>query len=749
MQGGSRPDRCSHLTGHGEEVNVSLSEDSEKPAMRIRANVIATAFALAALAALSIFQSACGGAGYGGGNPPPTAPSITTQPQSTTVTAGLTATFSVAATGTAPLSYQWQRNNANINGATQASYTTPATTTADNNATFLVTVSNSVGSINSNSATLTVNSSGGGGNAPTMTIQPQNQILNAGQTATFTAAATGTGALTYQWFVGTTAINGATAASYTTPALSLTNNGNSYYVAITDTNGTTTSATASATVLNPAAPINVLTYHNDVARTGQNLNETTLKTTNVNASTFGKVGFMTVTGLVDAEPLYVSGLSVNGGTHNVVFVATENDLVYAFDADNFAQLWGPVSVTAGDTYSDNRGCDQVTPNIGVTSTPVIDLSAGPHGTMFLVAMTKDNGGNYHHKLHALDITTGAEMAGSPVEITATFTIGATHTTFTPSQYKERAALLLLNGQIYLGFSSHCDATPYQGWMMAYSESSLQQTAVLNVTPNGNEGAIWMAGDGLAADSSGNIFFLDANGSFDTTLNASGFPNESDFGNAFIKVSTAGNSLAVADYFNMKGTVHESDTDEDLGSGGDLLLPDMNDLPGNARHLAVGAGKDSIIYVVDRDSMGKFSPTQDSIYQEVTSNGISGGVWSMPAYFNDTVYYASVGDALKAFSIVNGLLVAPPGSQSSATYAYPGGIPSVSANGNTNGIVWVVQNGNGGVLYAYDATNLSNELYNSTQGSGGSFADNKFITPMIANGKVYVGTPTGVIVFGLK
>ena len=716
--------------------------------MRIRANVIATAFAFSALAAVGIFQSACSN-NSGGGNPPPTAPSITMQPQDATVTAGLTATFSVTATGTAPLSYQWQQNGTDINGATQSSYTTPVTTTADNNSTFLVTVSNSAGSINSNSAKLTVNSSGGGGNGPTMTIQPQNQILNAGQTATFTMAATGTGALTYQWFAGSTAINGATSASYTTPALALGDNGNTYYATVTDSGGTTTSATVSATVLNPAAPINVLTYHNDVARTGQNLNETILTTSNVKASSFGKIGFMTVTGLVDAEPLYVSNLMVNGAAHNVVFVATENDLVYAFDADNFSQLWGPVSVTAGDTYSDNRGCDQVTPNIGVTSTPVIDLSAGPHGTIFLVAMSKDTGGNYHHRLHALDITTGAEIAGSPVEITATYTLGGTHATFAPAQYKERAALLLLNGQIYMGFSSHCDAQPYQGWMMAYSESTLQQTAVLNVTPNGSEGAIWMAGDGPAADASGNIYFLDANGTFDTTLNASGFPASADYGNAFVKVSTAGNSLAVADYFNMKGTVHESQQDEDLGSGGDLLLPDMNDLPGHARHLAVGAGKDSIIYVADRDSMGKFSPTVDNIYQEVTSDGINGGVWSMPAYFNDTVYYASVGDALKAFSIVNGLLVAPPGSQSSASYSYPGGIPSVSANGNTNGIVWVVQNATNGVLHAYDATNLSNELYNSTQGSGGSFADNKYITPMIANGKVYVGTPTGVIVFGLN
>lgn len=693
---------------------------------------------------LAVFEGACATGNSGGSNP--VAPSITAQPQNTTVNVGQTATFIVGASGTGPLTYQWQKNSTNISGATLSSYTTPATTAADNSSAFQVTVSNSAGAITSSQATLTVNSTSA---APAITLQPQNQILNAGQSATLTVAATGNGTLSYQWYAGSTAINGATSATYTTPATSLANNGDSYYATISNSGGTTTTANAALSVLNPASPINVLTYHNDVARTGQNLNESTLTASNVKSSTFGKVGFLQTTGLVDAEPLYASNLTVNGAVHNVVFVASEHDLVYAFDADTFAPLWQVSVLGSGETTSDNRGCDQVTPEIGVTSTPVIDLSAGPHGTIFLVAMSKDSSGNYHQRLHALDLTTGAERSGSPVAIAATSNGG--QNTFVPAQYKERSALLLLNGTIYMGFSSHCDVEPYQGWLMAYSESTLQQTAVLNLTPNGSEGSIWMAGDGPAADSSGYIYFLDANGTFDPALNASGFPVNSDYGNAFVKVSTAGGGLAVADYFNMHNTVAESNGDEDLGSGGDLLLPDMNDLPGNRRHLAVGAGKDSNIYLVDRDSMGKFNPNNDTaIYQKVSSNGISGGVWSMPAYFNDTIYYASVGDALKAFFIVNGLLVAPPGSQSTATFPYPGGTPSVSANGNANGIVWVVENNGNGVLHAYDATNLLNELYNSGQAAGGrdNFSDNKYITPMIANGKVYVGTPTGVIVFGI-
>ena len=388
--------------------------------------------------------------------------------------------------------------------------------------------------------------------------------------------------------------------------------------------------------------VNVLTYHNDVARTGQNLNESTLTTANVKSANFGLVGNLSVDAGVDAEPLYVSNLSLAGGVHNVVYVVTENDSVYAFDADTFAQLWHVSVLGANETASDNRGCGQVSPIIGITSTPVIDLSAGTHGEIFLVAMSLDNSGNYHQRLHALDLTTGAEISGSPTTIQATFPTTSGTTTFDPKQYKERAALLLLNGVIYTTWASHCDAGPYTGWIMGYNETTLQQSSVLNVTPNGSEGAIWMAGDGPAADSSGNIYFLDANGTFDDTLNSNGFPEHGDYGNAFIKLSTAGNNLSVADYFTMFNTDAESDADEDLGSGGEMLLPDVQDTQENTWHLAVGAGKDGHIYVVNRDLMGKFNTSNDSaIYQEIDTNGLSGGVWSMPAYFNNVVYYGAV------------------------------------------------------------------------------------------------------------
>ncbi len=321
--------------------------------------------------------------------------------------------------------------------------------------------------------------------------------------------------------------------------------------------------------------------------------------------------------------------------------------------------------------------------------------------------------------------------------------------FDPGQYKERSALLLLNGVIYTGWASHCDARPYTGWIMGYSETTLAQTSVLNVTPNGNEGAIWMAGAGLAADSSGNIYFLDANGDFDTNLNASGFPSDGDYGNAFMKLSTSGNQLAVADYFEMDNGVAESDSDIDLGSGGTIVLPDLSDGSGNTWHLAVGAGKDSNLYLVNRDSMGKFSSNNSNLYQEL-AGALPGGVWAMPAYFNNTIYYGSVGSPIQAFTITNAMLSATATAQTANSFGYPGATPSVSANGTSNGIVWAVENSNPAVLHAYSAVNLT-ELYNSNQASGNRDqfgAGNKFITPMIVNGKVFVGTPNGVAVFGL-
>lgn len=511
----------------------------------------------------------------------------------------------------------------------------------------------------------------------------------------------------------------------------------------------------------PVGAEDVLTYHNDNARTGQYLNEKILTTSNVNAASFGKLIFLRAQGRVDAEPLYVSSVSIAGVSHRAVFVVTEHDLAYAFDADDYSQLWKASLLGAGETTSDNRNCGQVAPEIGVTSTPVIDMKAGPHGTIYIVAMSKDHYGKYFQRLHALDLASGAELPLSPQTISASFPgTGAGskngNVIFDPKQYEDRAALLLLNGVIYTTWSSHCDEDPYTGWVIAYSASTLKQTAVLNLTPNGNEGSTWMSGDGPAADSSGNIYLLTANGTFETSLDPNGFPSRSDFGNAFVRIATSGNKLSVADYFTMHDTISESNTDEDLGSGGIILLPDLKDTSGRNRHLAVGAGKDQIIYVADRDSLGKFNPNADRIYQEIPGE-LAGLQFATPAYFNNVVYYGAVRDSLKAFPVMNARLANAPSSQTAAKFEYPGTTPSVSANGASSGIVWAVEPGGAagdsdklpGFLHAYDTANLAKELYGSAQsGASAQFADGKFITPMIAGGKVFVGTPTGVIVFGL-
>ncbi len=502
----------------------------------------------------------------------------------------------------------------------------------------------------------------------------------------------------------------------------------------------------------PTSRTDVTTYKNDLSRSGQNLSESVLTPANVGSSSFGLLRTLPVDGRVDAQPLYLSQLTIGGGRSNVVFVATEHDSVYAFDSDSGKVLWHVSLLPTGETPSDNRGCTQVTPEIGVTATPVIDRSAGAHGTLYVVAMSVDAQSNYHQRLHALDVTTGAELLNGPTEVAASYpSTGNATSAFDAKSYEERAALLLLNGTIYTSWASHCDITPYGGWIISFSQTTLARNGALNLGPSGSSGpALWMSGGGPAADSSGNIYLLSANGPFETTLDANGFPSNRDFGNSFLKISNASAGVTVLDYFTMSNEVAESNADLDLGSGGEMLLPDVKDSSGTVRHLMVGAGKDGNIYLVDRDSMGKFSATANDNYQ--TLNGaLPGGIWSTPAYFNSTLYYGEVSGSLKAFTLANAKLTGVQ-SQSATQFNYPGTAPSVSANGTLNGIIWAHENTSPAVLHAYDAANLAHELYNSNQASGGRDqfgAGNKFITPMVADGKVFVGTTNAVAVFGLR
>ena len=501
----------------------------------------------------------------------------------------------------------------------------------------------------------------------------------------------------------------------------------------------------------PADSQDVHTYHNNLARTGLNSSETILTLTNVNPASFGRLFTIPVDGKVDAEPLYLSAVTIAGVAHNLLIVVTEHGSVYVFDADNGAQIWQRTTLAAGETTSDNRGCSQVTPEIGITSTPLITRPANSNPIIYLVAMSKDTKGNYHHRLHALDATTGAELDNGPVEIKAKYPGTGDNSSggfvvFDPGQHKERAGLLGFNGIIYLAFSSHCDFRPYTGWIMGYNAHTLAQTTVLNVTPNGNEGAIWGAGAGMASDGT-SIFLLDANGVFDTTLNAGGFPADGDYGNAFLKLSTAG-KLAVADYFEMSNESSENGNDIDLGSGGTLLV-NPSDSTGKVWNLAVGAGKDTNLYVVNRNNLGKFNPNGNQIYQEL-DGVLPGGIWSVPAAFGNNIYYGPVDSPILAFQFQNAKLLAAPVARTTNSFAYPGTSPSISSNGSRNAIVWAAENGTTAVLHAYNATTLV-ELYNSNQAAASRDhfgTGNKFITPMIAHGKVYVGTTNGVGVFGL-
>jgi hypothetical protein len=517
------------------------------------------------------------------------------------------------------------------------------------------------------------------------------------------------------------------------------------------------SPTPTPTPTPTATAPDITTFHDNNSRDGLNAQETTLTLANVNSTQFGKVGFDSVDGLVDAEPLFLAGVNAGGSTRNVLYVATEHDSVYAFDADSGAQIWKTSVLGSGESTSDDRGCGQVGPEIGITATPVIDRHQGANGTIYVVAMSKDSSGNYHHRLHALDLTTGKEVSGSPTEIAATYPGNGDGSsngtlTFDPKMYKDRAALLLSGGNIYIGWSSHCDFSPYTGWVMGYSASTLKQTSVLNLTPNGGDGSIWMSGDGIAADSAGNLFLLDANGKFDTTLDANGFPSKSDYGNSILKLTNSG-KLSVADYFVQIDTISASGADLDLGSGGVLLLPDVKDSDGATRHLLVGGGKDQNLYIADRDNLGKFNAggsDNSNLYQELSGVG---NIFSTPAFFNGVLYLGTVGAPLRAFPITNGKLATSPSSQTAISFAYPGTSPAVSANGTLNGIVWAIESHTGtpAVLHAYDATDLGKELYNSKQAGSGrdSFGNgNKFITPLVVNGKVYVGTRNGVAVFGL-
>lgn len=507
-----------------------------------------------------------------------------------------------------------------------------------------------------------------------------------------------------------------------------------------------------ACVLTSYSQVSVTTNRNDNNRDGQNLQETILTPANVNVSQFGKLFSQPVDGKVYGQPLYVPNVSIPGlGTHNVVYVVTEHDSVYAFDADsntgmNSAPLWktslidpakGITPIPAGDT-----GCNDLGPELGITSTPVIDIAKQ---TIFVLARTKENGA-YFQRLHALNIATGAEQPKSPVAIQAQVRgTGAGSVngilSFDALQQNQRPGLLLVNGAVFIAWSSICDNPPFHGWLMAYSETTLQQVHVWNTTANGSDGGIWQSGTGVASDGT-YLFFATGNGTYD------GPKGGLDFGDSVIRLSIG---TGQSSYFTPFDQGLFDEHDGDVGSGGTLLLPDQG---GPHKHLLIQVGKSGSIYLINRDQMGGYSPKTNHIVQDLES--AIGGLWGTPAWWNNNAYFGGQYDNLRQYSFdpVSGLLSLTAVAISPTYFKFPGPTPSISANGNSDAIVWALQNekysGGPTVLHAYDATNVATELYNSAQNAGRDIAGPavKFSVPTVVNGKVYVGTQTQLSVYGL-
>jgi hypothetical protein len=624
----------------------------------------------------------------------------------------------------------------------------------------------------------TANLSGSGqASSSTVSVTPRAASVTSTQQQQFTAKISGVVSTNVTWAVdGITSGNPSVGTISTLGLYDPQSAAGTHQVQATSTANSTQSASVPVIVTNYAG---TFTQHNDNARTGQNLNETVLNTGNVNQSQFGKLFSYPVDGFTYAQPLYVAGVSIPGqGFHNMVYVATEHDSVFAFDADGLdcagpqqPLCWqvnftnpssGITTVPAADAQGGVTNGD-ITPEIGITGTPVID-SNSIHGPLYVVAATKEVSGGvatYVQRLHALDITSGAEMPHSPVVIqasvsgTGTGNNGQGQVPFNPLTENQRPGLLLLNGVVYIAWGSHQDLQPYHGWVIGYDGSTLQQVAVYNDSANNQGDGIWMSGAGLAVDANSNIYLT-------TGTNQGTSTGSVGYNDSFLKLGTSG-GLTALDFFAPFNRASLSIQNMDLGSGGPLLLPDQTLT--NPPHLLVGGGKDGTIFLLDRDNLGGFNSSDNNQAVQSLPN-ILGQIRGLPAFWqnnppsgpNGTVYFVAVSDVPKAFRLYNGLLSTTPlFVASEKAYGYPGATPVISANGSTNGIMWALRVGayiqkppGPAVLQAYDAANITRILYTSSQAGTRDQAGPavKYSIPTAANGKVYVGTQNQLDVYGL-
>jgi hypothetical protein len=656
---------------------------------------------------------------------------ISLSPASAQLATGATQQFSVTVQGVTNTAVTWSVDGTTGGNTTVGTITTAGLYTAPaQSGSHTVTVTSVADATLASSATVTV-----GSTSTSISLTPTTATVLPSATLQFTATVSGSTNPTITWSVDGTAGGSAqvgtisSAGLYTAPFAT-----GAHSVTASLASNPSINAKSTLTVINSSAGA-VLSYHNDDFRDGAFTGETTLTPLNVNSSLFGKLFTYTVDGQIYAQPLYLPQLTINGVKHNVVFVATEGNTVFAFDANGLQStpLWS-VNLGTPVPINDQEG---VSPQLGITSTPVIDVTTG---TIYVLAESTSGPFN----LHALDVTTGKEKFGGPVTVTGSVSgtgwdsSGGTITLESSCYQRTSLALNPATNSIYLGFG-HCP----HGWLLAYDKTTLKQTAIFNDTPDGAGGGLWGGGGAPAInDQNGDVLLITGVDQNDPS---------SGYNDAFLRLSAS--NLAVADYFQPDNEAFLRANDADLGSGAAILMPDN---PSSTPHEIIGGGKDGRIFVVNRDNLGGFSPTVNNVIQTVQT-GVQqfDNIFSTPVYWNGFIYYHCENDVLQAFSWTNGMLSTQPVSQGTAIYTMHGATSSLSANGNTNGIVWEIENsnyGNGGpsILHAYDATNVGTELYNSSQAGSRDTAGLalKFTVPTIAGGKVFVGTSNELDIYGL-
>jgi hypothetical protein len=696
--------------------------------------------------------------------PPPSALAITTTSLPSGTVGNAYAVTLAASGGTSP--YRWSLSSGSLpsglslDASSGAITGTPSAAAQQLALTFQVTDSSSSAQTASATFALTI-----GAGAISISISPRRAGLTVGQQLELTATTSDTTGVTWSVAPAGGSFSSTSSGSGGSVTLTAPQNPGVYTVTASSAIDPTQSASIQIAVTDLAG---VYTYHNDLARDGVNQQEYALTASDVNSSSFGKLFSCTVDGAIYAQPLWAANLRVNGAPHNVVFVATEHDSLYAFDADASPcePLWqvSLIDISHGGTGNETtvpagpsgnlvgKGYGDLTPEAGVTGTPVIDPATG---TLYVASKSMNSAGTqFYQRLHAIDISTGAEKPGSPVTIAASFpgtAAGGTSVPFDPRNENQRTGLVLVDGSVYVAWGSHEDKLPFYGWLIAYSYngSGFTQVAALNCAPNTGENGIWMSGAAPAVDGQGRMYVLTSNGGFDAN---SGAPPDDDYGDSLLQLSP---NLRVLGYFTPSDQQSDQLYNNDFGSGGATVI---TDLPAGSpvTHLAIGGGKDGNLYVFNRDSLGGFGDS--TAWQELSVGtevfvGTHGVIFGGGAIWNDIYYLAGVGGPLQAYRLdpsTAKLSLAATASAPAGGFKFPGATPSISAAGGTNGIVWVLDEsqfcigdapGCGpAVLHAYDATNIADELWNSAESSADQAGNAvKFVVPTVANGKVYVGT----------